>query len=86
MIRRLLPIFAFMLMEGLALAEGKDWTPELEAIADKCGLPHDSLKWIDGSVRWFKPESATYGQSMCVIGELRAKGIPIKQGFVSDGS
>lgn len=86
MIRTLLPIVAFMLMEGPALADSKDWTPELHAIADKCGLPRDHLKWIDGTVRWSNPEEATYGQSMCVIGELRAKGIPMKQGFVSDDS
>jgi len=83
---RVLVLFAIvMLMGGPAMAEDKDWTPELHAIADKCGLPRDNLKWIDGSVRWLNPERATYGQSVCVIGEFRAKGIPMKQGLVSDG-
>lgn len=86
MIRMLISLASAMLIGGTALAEDKDWTPELQAIADKCGLPRGNLRWVDGSVRWLKPETATYGQSMCVIGELRASAIPMKQGFVSDGS
>ena len=82
------PILALVLMLAIgdpALADQKDCNPELHAIADKCGIPRENLKWIDGSVRWLKPETSSYDQATCVFEQLKMSGIPMKQGFVSDG-
>lgn len=82
----MLAIALMFAMEGPALVDEKDWNPELQAIADKCGIPRDNLKWIDGSVRWLKPETSSFDQAACVFEQLNVNGIPMKQGFISGGS
>ncbi len=84
--RLLLTVAFIALLEGSVVASDKDWTSELSAIADKCGLPRTNLKWVDGNVKWLNPEDASYEATTCVFEELKTRGIPMKQGFVSDGS
>jgi hypothetical protein len=86
MTKSMLALALMLAMEGTALADEKDWGPELQAIADKCGIPRENLKWIDGSVRWLKPEASSYDQATCVFEQLKVSGIPMNQGFVSGGS
>lgn len=68
------------------LAESKDWSAEVEAIAEKCWLPPKKLLFVDGSVLWIEPEKTGYEQAMCVIDELKARGVPMKHGYVRNGS
>jgi hypothetical protein len=77
-----LAAIAFM-AGGTALAESRDWAPELQATAKKCGIPPKQLQFVDGSVRWIAPETTTYNQAKCVFDELKARGVPTKQGYVS---
>lgn len=72
-------------MEGPALADEKDRTPELHAIAGKCGLAPENLTWVDGSVQVLMPDTATFDQVKCVFDLLRAGGIPMAYGLVSGG-
>lgn len=75
----------FLIAEGTAMAESKDWSAEVEAIAEKCGIPPKNLRFVNGSVSWIKPEKASYDQVMCVIDELKARGVPMQQGYVLNG-
>ena len=68
------------------MAKDKDWSAELKATAEKCGIPSEQLQFVDGSFRWIAPENTTYVQVKCVLAELKRRGIPIKQGFVTHGS
>jgi hypothetical protein len=67
------------------MAKDNDWSAELRATAEKCGIPTEQLQFVDGSVRWIAPETTTYEQAKCVFDELKARGVPIKQGYVADG-
>jgi hypothetical protein len=75
----------FLIAEGTAVAESKNWSAEVEAVAEKCGIPPKNLRFVNGSVRWIKPEKASYDQVMCVIDELKARGVPMQQGYVLNG-
>ncbi len=75
----------FLIAGGTAVAESKDWSAEVEAIAEKCGIPPKNLRFVNGSLRWIKPENASYDQAMCVIDELKARGVPMQQGYVLNG-
>lgn len=68
-----------------AMAKDKDWSAELKATAEKCGIPSGQLRFVDGSVRWIAPETTTYDQAKCVFDELKARGVPTKQGYVAEG-
>jgi hypothetical protein len=46
MAKSVLALALMWAMEGPALMDEKDWNPELHAIADKCGVPRENLKWI----------------------------------------
>ena len=67
------------------MSEGKDWAAELEATAEKCGIPPQQLQWVDGAVRWIASETTSYEQGKCVFDELKARGVPMKQGYVRKG-
>jgi hypothetical protein len=80
----LLPVV--LLLSGCgAMAKDKDWNAELRATAEKCGIPSEQLQFAEGSVRWIAPETTTYDQAKCVFDELKVRGIPTKQGYVSGG-
>ena len=68
------------------MAEDKDWSADLRATATKCGVPVEHLQFVDGAVRWVAPETTTYAQAKCVFDELKARGVPMKQGYVSGGN
>jgi hypothetical protein len=70
---------------GAPLAENKDWPAEVQAIAKKCGIPSENLQFVDGGVRWIAPEASSFEQATCVFDELKARGVPMKQGFLSSG-
>ncbi len=68
------------------MAEKKDWPAEVQAIAKKCGIPTKNLRFVDGSVRWIAPEKSSYEQAECVFDELKARGVPMQQGYLKSGS
>jgi len=64
------------------MADEKDSSAELQAIARKCGIPSGQLQFVEGTVRWNPPEGMAYDQAECVINELKASGVPMKHGYV----
>lgn len=62
----------------------KNWDTELKAIAEKCGIPPEQLQMSNGmsngSVRVITSKSLTYGQVICVVGELRVRSLPVALG------
>ena len=86
MARIVLSALVLVALATPCLANEKNWTPELNAIAEKCAVPPANLQWVDGGVRWLETEKLTYEQAACVIGEMKARGVPTKQGFVANGS
>ena len=58
----------------------------LDAIAKACEVPR---KWLslgkDCSVQFGPPPDAEYADVVCVIGEMRVRHVPIKEGFVVGG-
>lgn len=61
--RLFLTLSVEMIIETPALADERDWTPELHTIADKCGVPRANLTWVDGSVHWSMPEMSSFDQA-----------------------
>ena len=76
-------IVASLLSGAAPLTQAKDWTAELQAIAKKCGVPEQRLQWVDGAVRWSMPDDSSYDQAKCVLTEIKARGVPMKQGFIA---
>lgn len=70
---------------GTFLAGNKDWPAEVQAVAKKCGIPSENLQFVDGSVRWIAPEASSFEQAKCVFDELKTRGVPMKQGYLSSG-
>jgi hypothetical protein len=71
---------------GTLLAENKDWPAEMQAVAKKCGIPSENLQFVDGAVRWIAPEASSFEQAKCVFDELKTRGVPMKQGYLSTGN
>lgn len=66
------------------MAEQSDFNNEFQSIAEKCQIPREWLKMsADGFVQVLAPETATYGEMMCVLGELKARKIAMKVGYIS---
>lgn len=66
------------------MAEQRDFNNEFQSIAQKCQIPREWLDMsADGFVRVLAPETATYGEMMCVLGELKTRKIPMKVGYIS---
>ena len=59
----------------------ENWDAELTAIAEKCGIPPEQLQMSNGSVRVIASKSLTYGQVICVVGELRVRSLPVALGL-----
>lgn len=70
---------------GTLLAESKDWPAEVQAVAKKCGVPSENLQFVDGTARWIASEASSFEQVKCVFDELKARGVPMKQGYLSSG-
>jgi hypothetical protein len=70
---------------GTLLAESKDWSAEVQAVAKRCAIPSENLQFVDGTVRFIAPEAMPFEQVKCVFDELKTRGVPMKQGYLSSG-
>ena len=78
-----LSVLILVALPNPCLADEKNWTLELNAIAEKCTVPHGNLQWVDGAVQWLETDKLTYEQATSAIGEMKTRGVPTKQGFVA---
>ncbi|WP_284330657.1 hypothetical protein [Dyella flagellata] len=73
-----------LLSGGTVIASPVNHDKELQAIARKCEVPRTWMKMSsDGVVSVTAPETATYGQVICMVNELKDHKIPAKSGLVS---
>lgn len=66
------------------MAEQKDFDSELQSIAAKCQIPREWLKMsADGTAQILPSETATYSDIICIVGELKARKVPMKDGYIA---
>ena len=87
MLKPLILAFTLVSTEGPVPAAPKDYTAEVQAIADKCGVKRSQLRWDrEGYVHFDAPETTTWEQANCVFSGLKTRNIPTVQGIISNGS
>lgn len=82
-------VATFIVLAALMTKDVGATTPEppvtqMEAITQKCDVSKDRLVWKDGAVHWIDPRTLTYGQTMCLLSELKRSGLPVDLGFVGN--